>query len=133
MTKYAVVDNEIVENVILAEEGFEIEGKVLVPFGEGCAIGGTYANGIFTPPELPEPPVVIPDKVSPRQFSTMLYNLGLLATVENWIDAQDPRVRIAYDKSTYFYRNQEMMTQGFAALGFTEQQIDNFFIEADKL
>lgn len=107
------------------------EGTVRVPLKPGMDY--EWQDGEWAYIEPPAPPVVVPDRLSPRQFKTMLYNMGLLASVENWIDAQDPRVRIAFDASTYFYRNQEMMTQGFTVLGFTTEQVDTFFIEADKL
>lgn len=57
MSKYAVVDSAgVVVNIIVAAPGFEIPGMSLVEAAEGAAIGGTYANGVFTPPEpVPEP------------------------------------------------------------------------------
>lgn len=63
MNRYAVVaPNGVVENIIVAEPGFEIPGMTLVVTGAGegpgsggggAAIGGTYADGVFTPPPPP--------------------------------------------------------------------------------
>lgn len=50
---YAVIDNGIVENIIVADEGFTIEGKTLVP-SDGAAIGDTWDGSTFTPP-APDP------------------------------------------------------------------------------
>lgn len=40
--KYAVISNDVVENIIDAETGFAIEGKLLIEFGSNCEVGGTY-------------------------------------------------------------------------------------------
>lgn len=60
MARYAVVGGETVENIIEAEAGFELPGKLLVLATEGADIGGTYVDGVFTPPQLPPPPFVPP-------------------------------------------------------------------------
>lgn len=50
MSTYAVIAYGVVENIIEAEPDFSIEGKLLVLAVEGAAIGGSYSNGVFTPP-----------------------------------------------------------------------------------
>jgi hypothetical protein len=40
-------DSGLVENIISADEDFRIPGKLIVPFGDGCEIGGRYERGIF--------------------------------------------------------------------------------------
>jgi hypothetical protein len=42
-------------------------------------------------------------------------------------------VQIAYENSGTFVRGEPMMQAGFIALGFTEQQIDEFFTAAAGL
>lgn len=79
------------------------------------------------------PPAPVPDRVSARQFKMQLQIDGLLATVEAWIGQQDALVQIAYANSGTFVRDEPMMLAGFAALGFTEQQIDEFFTAAAAL
>lgn len=85
----------------------------------------------YEPPE-PEPPT-IPDRVTARQFKLQLLADGLLASVEGWIATQDQAVQIAYGSSGTFLRTEPMMQAGFAALGFTDQQIDDFFVAAAAL
>ncbi|WP_438270092.1 hypothetical protein [Rhizobium leguminosarum] len=73
------------------------------------------------------------ENVSARQFKLQLLAAGLLDTVDAWV-AQQPRdVRIAYEYSGTFVKDSPMMTAGFAAMGFTSQQIDNFFTAAARL
>lgn len=81
----------------------------------------------------PEPVVVIPDRVTARQFKMQLHISGLLSSVEAWIAAQDELVQIAYANSGSFVRDEPMMQVGFAALGFTEEQGDAFFTAAAQI
>lgn len=74
-----------------------------------------------------------PDRVSSRQFKLQLLAAGLLDDVEAWVALQDRAVQIAYANSATFVRTDDMMQSGFAALGFTEQQIDAFFAAASEL
>ncbi|MGB3900443.1 MAG: DUF4376 domain-containing protein [Mesorhizobium sp.] len=51
MNTYALVDPAgLVVNIIVAGPDFEIPSMSLVEVSEGAAIGGTYADGVFTPP-----------------------------------------------------------------------------------
>lgn len=79
------------------------------------------------------PPPAAPDSVSARQFKLQLLAAGLLDDVGAWVQAQDQAVQIAYENSGSFVRNEPMMQTGFAALGFTEEQIDAFFTAAAEL
>ncbi|HJP68646.1 MAG TPA: hypothetical protein VJ846_07070 [Sphingomicrobium sp.] len=78
----------------------------------------------------PPAPVV---SVSSRQFKLQLLAAGLLDTVDAWIATQSRAVQIAYEYSGTFVRTEPMMAAGFAAMGFTEEQIDAFFTAAAAL
>jgi hypothetical protein len=78
----------------------------------------------------PSPPVT---SVSARQFKLQLLSAGLLDQVDAWIKAQSKAVQIAYEYSGTFVRTEPMMAAGFAAMGFTEEQIDAFFTAASKV
>ncbi|MEF0939637.1 hypothetical protein [Rhizobium sp. BR 362] len=71
--------------------------------------------------------------VSARQFKLQLLAAGLLDQVDAWVKTQDRSVQIAYEYSGAFVKDSPMMQQGFAAMQFTSQQIDDFFNEAAKL
>ncbi|MBB3298002.1 hypothetical protein FHT72_001160 [Rhizobium sp. BK077] len=80
---------------------------------------------------LNNPPPV--GSVSARQFKLQLFAVGVLDTVDAWV-AQQPRdVQIAYEYSGTFVKGSPMMAAGFAAMGFTPQQIDGFFAAAALL
>ncbi|WP_172831054.1 hypothetical protein [Rhizobium leucaenae] len=78
-----------------------------------------------------EPPEV--DSVSARQFKLQLLAAGLLDQVDAWIASQSRAVQIAYEYSGSFVKSSDMMQQGFAAMGFTDEQIGDFFTAAAKL
>lgn len=71
--------------------------------------------------------------VSARQFKLQLLAAGLLDRVDAWIATQSKAVQIAYEYSGTFVRTEPMMAAGFAAMGFTEEQIDGFFTAAATL
>lgn len=81
----------------------------------------------------PEPVVVVPDRVTARQFKMQLEIDGLLASVDAWVASQEKLVQIAYANSGTFLRTEPMLQAGFAALGFTQQQGDEFFTNAAAL
>lgn len=81
----------------------------------------------------PEPVIVIPDRVTARQFMLALLQAGLLDSVEGWIATQSQAVQIAYNTSGTFVRTEPMMQAGFTALGFTPEQIDAFFTAAAEI
>lgn len=71
--------------------------------------------------------------VSSRQFKLQLLAAGLLDQVDAWVSGQSRDVQIAYEYSGTFVKDSPMMAAGFAAMGFTEPQIDAFFSAAAKL
>lgn len=90
-----------------------------------------WQDGAWVYIEPPPPP--IPDRVTARQFKLALLQAGLLASVEGWIATQSQAVQIAYANSGTFVRTEPMMAAGFAALGFTPEQIDAFFTAAAEI
>lgn len=79
----------------------------------------------------PQTPAVA--SVSARQFKLQLLAAGLLDQVDAWIASQSKAVQIAYEYSGTFVRTEPMMASGFAAMGFSEEQIDDFFAGASQL
>ncbi len=79
------------------------------------------------------PPSPVPDRVSARQFKLQLAIDGLKPSVDAWVAAQDELTQIAYEYSGEFVRSEPMMQAGFAALGFTPEQGDAFFVAAAGL
>lgn len=63
MPKYALIRNNIVFNVILAENDVEFlehlrtfhQADEIVEADDNCEIDGSYTNGVFTRKPIPEP------------------------------------------------------------------------------
>lgn len=104
-------------------------GTVQVPLKPGADYD--WQDGAWVP--LPPAPPPVPDRVTARQFKLQLLAAGLLDQVEAWIASQSQAVQIAYANSGTFVRDEPMMQSGFAALGFTSDQIDAFFTAASAL
>jgi hypothetical protein len=85
----------------------------------------TQAYGVIPPTSI--------NSVSARQFKLQLLASGLLDQVDAWIATQSKAVQIAYEYSGMFVRTEPMMAAGFAAMGFTAEQIDDFFTAAAEL
>ncbi len=71
--------------------------------------------------------------VSARQFKLQLVALGILNEVDAWVKTQSQAVQIAFEYSGSFVKSEPMMQLGFTAMGFTDQQIDDFFTAASRL
>ncbi len=71
--------------------------------------------------------------VSARQFRLMLRRAGLLDQVKVWVAQQDGETQDAFEYSGTFVKDSPMMAAGFAAMGFTAEQIDAFFEAASQL
>lgn len=106
-------------------------GTVQVPLKPGADYEWQDDAWVYVEPEpVPAP---VPDRVTARQFKLQLLSAGLLDQVEAWIASQSQAVQIAYNNSGTFVRDEPMMQAGFAALGFTPEQIDAFFTAAAAL
>lgn len=103
------------------------KGTVNIPLKPGADYDWQDGKWVYVAPAP-----IVPDSVSARQFKLQLLTAGLLDQVEAWIATQDQAVQIAYANSGSFVRTEPMMQTGFAALGFTSEQIDAFFTAASK-
>jgi hypothetical protein len=95
---------------------------------EGGVVIGVNQSAELTPP--------VPESVSARQIRLWLVRNGVsLAAVDAAIDAipdqlQRDSVRVEWDYAPYVERSHPMLVPLAAALGMTEQQVDQAFVEA---
>lgn len=127
---YAVIDNGIVENIIVADEGFTIDGKTLVP-ADGAAIGDTWDGSMFIKP--PAPPEVFPD-LTMRQFRLALIAAGLDEAVEAALVAMPgtagKMARAEYEYASTVVRDNSLVSGLSGSLGLTEEQINTMWRSA---
>ena len=87
------------------------------------------------PDPEPEP---VPDSVTRRQAKQALLLFGLLANVQPAIDAIEDEVergmvQIFWDDATSFERSNAQLIALGVALGLTDEQIDDLFVQASGL
>lgn len=135
----AMVDAQsgLVVNLIVADAKSDPhpEGYLLVNMDDAAPppIGSTYKDGVFTPPKIEPPPVVVPESVTPRQVRLLLLGQGLLEQVEAMIAEQDKATQITWEFALEFRRDNPLLIALGTSLGLTEQQIDEFFIAASQI
>jgi len=66
---YGIIENGKVVNVVVCSESWKPEGMQAVLAGDGCVIGATYVNGVFTPPTGSTPPIVAPADAKAAKLS----------------------------------------------------------------
>jgi len=104
--------------------GKERVGAASYQFGDGVV------SEIY---DVQDVPVIVPDRVSRRQFKLQLAIDGIKGDVEAWVATQDDLVQIAYAESGEFWRNEPNMQAGFAALEYSPERVDEFFLAASQL
>lgn len=96
-------------------------------------------NAVWSKGEWIVPESIIPDSISARQVRIWLIQHGIsLATVEAAIDTiQDPILKeitkVEWEYAPYIERNHPMLVPLAQALGLTQDQLDQAFIEAQNI
>jgi hypothetical protein len=81
----------------------------------------------------PDPPAVIPSAVSMRQARLALLGADLLDTVDAAINQAGGAAKIEWEYATTVERDSTLVAGMTAALGLTEQQLDDLFVAAGAL
>lgn len=96
-------------------------------------------DGVIVVRSWVENPIIVPDKISPRQIRLWLVEHGIsLLNVDAAIanindDLLREKTKIEWEFSPYVERNHPMINVLGAALGLSEDDINQAFIEASKL
>lgn len=133
--RYAQIESGQIVNVIEAERADIWEGVLLVPDPDGLAvIGGSWSEegGFVAPPET-EPEIIVPQSVTPLQARRALRQAGIKAEVDAYVATLDEEAQEAWEYALAIERNNPIVVGAGAALGMTEQQIDDLFILAATL
>lgn len=79
------------------------------------------------------PPNTIPVFISARQVRLLLLQQNMLTDVENMISQQDRATQISWEYANEFYRNDPLLNQLAVNFNLTQEQLDQFFLEASAL
>ena len=142
---YAIVENGIVINVIVADDNFiaQFHPDSAHPYEEVHAddtmvarIGDTYdaATGAFI---TPTPEVTLITSITMRQARLALLAHNKLSDVQTTIDSlpspMKEQAQIEWEYASDVEITNPLIIQLMGSLGFTETNLDNLFIEASKL
>lgn len=138
--RYAIINDGVVENVILAQPGFTLPGKTLVPT-DTAGPGWTWDGTTFSPPEPPPPPAPRSTamwraraiaRVTPHGEGTLFD--AVLAAIDG---LADPTVKAAaaeaWERGTLFDLDGQLVPTLMAALGLTEADVLPLIAEAEAL
>lgn len=85
-------------------------------------------------PEPADPLIIqVPQTVTAFQAFAALDHFGLLDTIESVIKQADRRTQLAFEKAQEFDRRSPTIATTASVLGWSDSQIDNLFIYADKV
>lgn len=133
MTRFAIIDAGRVINHAEAEAEFA-QSQGWIPAGES-RIGDLWDGETFTTP--PAPPAPVPQQVTMRQARLALHAAGLLEGVDAAIaslpEPNKTTAKIEWEYAQAVERNAGLVPSLAAALGMTEEQIDQLFISAANL
>lgn len=93
------------------------------------------------PPALPAyvpPPSVVPQQVTRAQGKVVLIKMGLWQQVLDFVaaltdQAQKAVAEVALNDTQYWQRSSPFLMQAAAALGMTDAQLDELFVQADQV
>lgn len=82
--------------------------------------------------KLPVDENIVPTKITRLQAKLQLLEISLLDEVEVLVE-QDRKVKLYWNDADNFYRNDEILLGMATALGLTDAQLDDLFLQASKL
>ena len=81
-----------------------------------------------------DPIMIVPKEISKLQAVKRLLDTGRYTDLMTALDsAPTGESRILFDAASTLARDSNMVSQFAAALGFTDEDTDAFFVEADKI
>lgn len=75
----------------------------------------------------------VPQAITPRQTRLLLLQQGKLAEVEAMIAQQDEATKITWEYAVLFQRDDPLLNSLATNMGWTSEQLDQFFIAASQL
>jgi hypothetical protein len=84
-------------------------------------------------PKQKQMPETIPQSITPRQIRLQLSAIGMRQAVEDYVASASLEIKDWWEFSLAYERNAPLLVEAATTLGMTSEQLDQFFIEADKL
>lgn len=134
----AIIEGSVVENIVLAESDFAAaQGWVGIPEGIDVEIGDNYSLGVFSK-TTQEPLKQVPSFIAMWQARDVMIKYGILDDVASFVDSiTDPiarkRAQNKFEFSNTVRRDDPLLNFVANQAGYSKDQIDDWFIEGEKL
>jgi hypothetical protein len=133
--KAAIVNTQtnLVANIIVADPHVDTcpyEGHILVAAPDTVNKGFQWTGTEFVPPPVDPPTVSAPGAVRPLQFRREVKERGRTNDLETWLSTASEDVQLYFEFSHVIRMTDPEFVQFAALVGFTQEQIDQFFIAA---
>jgi len=99
---------------------------------------GIYTENGFEEIEVPNEPVVVPQKVTAIQFLSALAFVGItenqiIQVIQSLPEPSKTIALIAFKRATIFERDNELIAMLQEPLGLSDLYVDNLFINANNI
>jgi hypothetical protein len=133
--KYLIINNNVVDNIILADENWlQLNGYSYIEYNEtehlNVNIGDIFSNGEIIPQPIVEEEVKV---VDPMRLRLALNQLGLRSVVETAIASGDQTLKDAWEYAISFSIESPLLKTMAYALNLTDEDLKNIFILASKI
>jgi hypothetical protein len=126
-----VIDTGWRGRVVLVIEGVVSSVLENSPLYEGVIesldseVGDIYSEGVFAKPLIPL--IKVPQSISPAQMRIALIDSNLFDSVISAVASGDQKLKIWWEFSTAFDRDNEQVLAMAATLGVTDRELDDLW------
>ena len=113
-------------------------GRTLIalPSYDPATQGAFFRGGVWEVETAAPPRRPVPTQVTRAQGKVVLIQMGLWQQVLDYVSGipdpvQKAVAEVALNDTQYWQRNSPFLTQAAAALGMTDEQLDDLFVQAD--
>lgn len=130
-----IIDNGVVVNTILAtvaEAQAAYPDATCIDASTG-GIGWLWDGTTLTAPPVPDTPAAVPQTLTIRQAKLVLHHAGLLDDVDAAVAAADRATQIEWEYAQEVSRTWPTLVMMATALGMTDAQLDDLFVQGAAL
>jgi len=136
--RYAAIENNVVVNIAMADAEFaSTQGWIAIPEEADVEISDKYSLGVFskTPKVVPK---IVPQFIAMWQARDVMIKYEILDDVIAFISSiADPierkRAQSKFEFSNTVRRDDPLLNFVASQAGYSKDQIDDWFVEGDKL
>lgn len=127
LEKKIILEDEIEKEIeVSIKKEVEVQKEIFIPLEEYCK------TLKIAPYVVPEIIIVIPESITRLQAKLQLSKIGKFSEAEALIQ-ENEKARIYWNDANNFLRTDEILKGMATALGLSDAQLDDLFLQASKL